>query len=84
MSNSIGGGKPKMRWFFGEHDGWPVSDFSMSNEQLVDLIQEEKNSIYQSTIASGAVPPRQGVLNMMDEAFSLGIPMAVRFTQPRI
>lgn len=78
MSNSIGGGKPKMRWFFTERDGLPTSNSNaQSNEELIDLIQEEKNEVYQSIIASGAVSPRPGVLNIMDEAFALGIPMAV-------
>lgn len=102
LPQTPGGGKPKMRWFFGEHRKWPTSilfngrapesDVSRlgrkgpsphfltqllapypcpSQEErslLIDELQDWKTEKYQSMITSGEVPPRPGVLRLMDEA----------------
>eukprot|EP00850_Spirogloea_muscicola_P022820 SM000313S11970 [mRNA] locus=s313:16532:18848:- [translate_table: standard] len=59
LQNKIGGGKPKMRWFFGEH-GWPTSTIFPSGPQsdeektkLIDTLQDWKTTRYQEIIASG-------------------------------
>ncbi|CAD6259103.1 unnamed protein product [Miscanthus lutarioriparius] len=68
LQNRIGGGKPKMRWYFGEN-GWPSSKIfetppstDSDKEKLVDIIQ---------------VKPRPGVLQLMDEVKDAGIKLAV-------
>ncbi|XP_034601455.1 haloacid dehalogenase-like hydrolase domain-containing protein At4g39970 isoform X2 [Setaria viridis] len=68
LQNRIGGGKPKMRWYFGEN-GWPSSNIfetppstDSDKEKLVDIIQVE---------------PRPGVLRLMDEVKGAGIKLAV-------
>ncbi|KAL2906123.1 hypothetical protein RDABS01_004833 [Bienertia sinuspersici] len=83
LQNRIGGGKPKMRWYFKEH-GWPTSTiFETSPEtdsdrsKLVDVIQDWKTERYQEIIKSGSVQPRPGVLRLMDEAKAAGKKLAV-------
>ncbi|KAI5384510.1 hypothetical protein KIW84_071492 [Lathyrus oleraceus] len=68
LQNQIGGGKPKMRWYFKEH-GWPSStlfDIPPANDEerakLIDTLQ---------------VKPRPGVLRLMDEAKDAGKLLAV-------
>lgn len=83
LSHSIGGGKPKMNWFFSTY-GWPTrsgkGDPPATEEEqkdLIDTLQEVKTRIYQETIASGKVPPRPGVRELMDEARGKGLRMAL-------
>ncbi|KAI8032079.1 Haloacid dehalogenase-like hydrolase domain-containing protein [Camellia lanceoleosa] len=68
LQNRIGGGKPKMRWYFKEH-GWPSSTISETPPEddadramLIDTLQVE---------------PRPGVLRLMDEAKDAGKKLAV-------
>ncbi|KAJ4734112.1 haloacid dehalogenase-like hydrolase family protein [Rhynchospora pubera] len=68
LQNQVGGGKPKMRWYFGKN-GWPISSVfetppstDSDRENLVDVLQVE---------------PRPGVLRLMDEAKGAGIKLAV-------
>ncbi|KNA25834.1 hypothetical protein SOVF_002810 [Spinacia oleracea] len=83
LQNRIGGGKPKMRWYFKEH-GWPtstVSDTPPENDtdrsKLIDILQDWKTERYQEIIKSGSVQPRPGVLRLMDEAKASGKKLAV-------
>lgn len=83
LQNQIGGGKPKMRWYFKEN-GWPSSTIFQTppaNEtdqaKLIDTLQEWKTEKYKDIIRSGAVNPRPGVLQLMDEARAAGIKLAV-------
>ncbi|KAG2579481.1 haloacid dehalogenase-like hydrolase domain-containing protein At4g39970 [Panicum virgatum] len=83
LQNRIGGGKPKMRWYFGEI-GWPSSKIfetppstDSDKEKLVDIIQDWKTERYKETIKSGTVEPRPGVLRLMDEVKGAGIKLAV-------
>ncbi|CAO2162947.1 unnamed protein product [Urochloa humidicola] len=83
LQNRIGGGKPKMRWFFGEN-GWPSSKIfetppanDSDKEKLVDTIQDWKTERYKEIINSGTVKPRPGVLQLMDEVKGAGIKLAV-------
>lgn len=83
LQNQIGGGKPKMRWYFKEH-GWPSSTIfenpPVTNDdqaKLIDLIQDWKTERYQQIIKSGTVEPRPGVLRLMDEAKAAGKNVAV-------
>ncbi|KAL0352283.1 UNVERIFIED_CONTAM: Haloacid dehalogenase-like hydrolase domain-containing protein [Sesamum calycinum] len=83
LQNQIGGGKPKMRWYFKEH-GWPTSTvFDTSPEsdedraKLIDILQDWKTERYKEIIKSGTVEPRPGVLRLMDEAKVSGKLLAV-------
>ncbi|CAN8229024.1 unnamed protein product [Cochlearia groenlandica] len=85
LQNKVGGGKPKMRWYFREY-GWPSSsilDSSSSIEDelnrslLIDTLQDWKTERYKEIIKSGSVQPRPGVLTLMDEAKAAGIKVAV-------
>ncbi|XP_064944123.1 haloacid dehalogenase-like hydrolase domain-containing protein At4g39970 isoform X1 [Musa acuminata AAA Group] len=83
LQNLIGGGKPKMRWYFGEN-GWPSSSIfetppasDSDREKLVDVLQDWKTERYKEIIRSGSVEPRPGVLQLMDDAKGAGIKVAV-------
>ncbi|PNT68322.1 hypothetical protein BRADI_3g38777v3 [Brachypodium distachyon] len=83
LQNRIGGGKPKMRWYFGEN-GWPSSKLfetppssDSDKEKLVDIIQDWKTERYKEIIKSGTVEPRPGVLRLMDEVKGAGIKLSV-------
>ncbi|XP_071702225.1 haloacid dehalogenase-like hydrolase domain-containing protein At4g39970 [Rutidosis leptorrhynchoides] len=83
LQNQIGGGKPKMRWYFKEN-GWPTSTiFSSPPESdtdratLIDTLQDWKTEKYKDIIKSGTVEPRPGVLRLMDEARASGKKVAV-------
>ncbi|XP_061344566.1 haloacid dehalogenase-like hydrolase domain-containing protein At4g39970 [Gastrolobium bilobum] len=83
LQNRIGGGKPKMRWYFKEH-GWPSStlfETTPSSDEdrakLIDIIQDWKTERYKDIIKSGTVKPRPGVLRLMDEAKDAGKKLAV-------
>ncbi|KAG5534258.1 hypothetical protein RHGRI_022394 [Rhododendron griersonianum] len=71
LQNRIGGGKPKMRWYFKEH-GWPSS--SIFEKPPEDDAARAK---YKEIIKSGTVEPRPGVLRLMDEARAAGKQLAV-------
>lgn len=68
----------------GEHDGWPTSTLSPtppttheSQAGLIDAVQDWKTSKYQQMIGSGDVPPRPGIIGLMDDARARGIKVAV-------
>ncbi|KAM7529298.1 hypothetical protein LguiB_032708 [Lonicera macranthoides] len=83
LQNRIGGGKPKMRWYFKEH-GWPSSTIfetppedDTDRANLIDTLQDWKTERYKEIIKSGTVEPRPGVLRLMDEAKAAGKKLAV-------
>eukprot|EP00882_Tetradesmus_deserticola_P031146 GHRQ01035205.1.p1 GENE.GHRQ01035205.1~~GHRQ01035205.1.p1 ORF type:complete len:288 (+),score=127.86 GHRQ01035205.1:274-1137(+) len=84
LQNTVGGGKPKMRWYFNRM-GWPSSSIlsgrKPGSEQdealLIDTLQDWKTDKYQQMIGSGEVPPRPGVLQLMDDARAAGLMVAV-------
>ncbi|KAL4331259.1 hypothetical protein HN51_038010 [Arachis hypogaea] len=83
LQNQIGGGKPKMRWYFKEH-GWPSSTLFETpptddddRANLIDTLQDWKTERYKEIIKSGTVKPRPGVLRLMDEVKEAGIKLAV-------
>ncbi|XP_068638012.1 haloacid dehalogenase-like hydrolase domain-containing protein At4g39970 [Aristolochia californica] len=83
LQNQIGGGKPKMRWYFKEY-GWPSSSIfetpptnDSDRAKLIDTLQDWKTERYKEIIKSGTVEPRPGVLRLMDEARAAGIKLAV-------
>jgi HAD superfamily hydrolase (TIGR01509 family) len=84
LQNKVGGGKPKMRWYFGEV-GWPTSNIlggktAETDEEktiLIDTLQDWKTDKYKDIIVSGQVEPRPGILKLMDDARASGTPVAV-------
>ncbi|GFH21867.1 predicted protein, partial [Haematococcus lacustris] len=56
----VGGGKPKMRWYFKQH-GWPrsavhsgrVASTEAEQTELIDTLQDYKSAKYQELIGSG-------------------------------
>ncbi|CAN6542186.1 unnamed protein product [Malus baccata var. baccata] len=83
LQNQIGGGKPKMRWYFKEH-GWPSSTIfekppedDEGRAKIIDTIQDWKTERYKEIIKSGTVEPRPGVIRLMDEAKASGKKLAV-------
>ncbi|KAF8062961.1 haloacid dehalogenase-like hydrolase domain-containing protein [Scenedesmus sp. PABB004] len=84
LQNTVGGGKPKMRWYFGR-EGWPTSSVlggrvpASEEEQalLVDTLQEWKSDKYRQMVGSGEVPARPGILRLMDDARAAGLKVAV-------
>ena len=57
LQNKVGGGKPKMRWYFGEN-GWPTSNVlggkTPENDEektlLIDTLQDWKTDKYKEII----------------------------------
>lgn len=86
LQNTVGGGKPKMRWYFGEHkDAWPTHTCdgvasppseADAREALVDALQDFKTAAYKNLVADVA-KPRPGVLRLMSEARDAGLRVAV-------
>ncbi|GLC75111.1 hypothetical protein PLESTF_001595100 [Pleodorina starrii] len=84
LQNTVGGGKPKMRWYF-KRNGWPTSSVlngrvpadEAEQALLIDTLQDWKTDKYQQMIGSGEVEPRPGVLRLMDEAREAGLKLAV-------
>ncbi|GLI63176.1 hypothetical protein VaNZ11_005945 [Volvox africanus] len=84
LQNTVGGGKPKMRWYF-KRNGWPTSSVldgrvpanDEEQAQLIDTLQDWKTDKYQQMIGSGEVEPRPGVLRLMDEARAAGLKLSV-------
>ncbi|KAK8484220.1 hypothetical protein V6N13_076701 [Hibiscus sabdariffa] len=83
LQNLIGGGKPKMRWYFKEHR-WPSStlfetppESDEERAKLIDTLQDWKTERYKEIIKSGTVETRPGVLRLMDEAKAAGKMLAV-------
>ncbi|GLJ26627.1 hypothetical protein SUGI_0517560 [Cryptomeria japonica] len=83
LQNQIGGGKPKMRWYFNKN-GWPSSTIlknppsnDSEKSMLIDTIQDWKTEKYKEIIRSGEIKPRPGVLQLMDEGRASGVKLAV-------
>ncbi|KAL0051749.1 hypothetical protein WJX82_001416 [Trebouxia sp. C0006] len=82
LQNKVGGGKAKMRWYFGEQ-GWPsstmFSEAPRREEQqnaLIDALQEWKSKKFQEIVGSDA-EARPGIMRLMDEARQASIKVAV-------
>ncbi|KAJ0233502.1 Haloacid dehalogenase-like hydrolase domain-containing protein [Hirschfeldia incana] len=83
FQNLVGGGKPKMRWYFREN-GWPTStlfdtppESDDDRAKLIDALQDWKTERYKEIIKSGSVEARPGVVRLMDEARAAGKKLAV-------
>jgi len=82
LQNTVGGGKPKMKWHFTNtmEGRWPTvtkGEFAApeppadedSRSALVDELQDKKTEIYKSIVEQAATA-RPGVLELMDEAIN--------------
>jgi|TARA_B110000003_G_scaffold230903_1_gene233248 HAD superfamily hydrolase (TIGR01509 family) len=77
LQNTVGGGKPKMRWHFNEDKkAWPTSTMfaeapssDADRDALIDALQDKKTEIYKKIVEEVAVA-RPGVLALMDEAIA--------------
>lgn len=77
LQNSIGGGKEKMRWYFGKY-GWPNGEETDEERAaLINHLQDKKTGMYLDLMSSGDVKPRTGVLELMDAALDAGYRMAI-------
>eukprot|EP01038_Epipyxis_sp_PR26KG_P013895 gene13895-18632_t len=72
----IGGGKERMTAYFNEV-GWPTSISEDKRDDTIKELHKIKTAKFQSVIESGVVPPRPGVLRLMDEAFANNIAVAI-------
>lgn len=74
LQNTVGGGKPKMRYHF-TNNGWPatsegpVSDSEDERSALIDALQDKKTEVYKRIVEQCA-NARPGVLELMDEALA--------------
>lgn len=77
LANTVGGGKPKMKYHFGEN-GWPstsaffdgaVPASDADKDALVDALQDKKTEFYKEIVETTATA-RPGVLRLMDEAIA--------------
>merc|ERR1712054_70209 len=82
LQNTVGGGKPKMKWHFGKN-GWPVSDMGpppsedAAQNTLVDVLQDRKTVEYKKIVEEIA-KARPGVVRLMEEGLSRGdVAMAI-------
>ena len=78
LQNTVGGGKPKMRWHFGQN-AWPT--YTMAGEErpvptseeeqtiLIDALQDQKTVIYKKIVTEVA-SARPGVLELMEEGLA--------------
>jgi HAD superfamily hydrolase (TIGR01509 family) len=80
LANTVGGGKPKMRWHFKENK-WPVvtkfkDEYGQDEvldekkqDALVDALQDKKTEYYKKIVEEVA-QARAGILELMDEAIA--------------
>mmetsp|Transcript_15918 Transcript_15918/g.39246 ORF Transcript_15918/g.39246 Transcript_15918/m.39246 type:complete len:370 (-) Transcript_15918:306-1415(-) len=74
LQNTIGGGKPKMKWHFNKF-GWPTTSLGAApstedaQTALVDQLQDAKTEFYKEIVGQVATA-RPGVLELMDEAIA--------------
>ena len=73
LQNTVGGGKPKMKWHFtNTAKAWPTStlgaapDSEDAQSSLIDALQDKKTEIYKKIVTEVA-EARPGVIRLMDE-----------------
>lgn len=78
LQNTVGGGKPKMNYYFkNTAKAWPISGrpykrapvTEEEQKTLVDALQDAKTEFYKKIIDNMATA-REGVLELMDEAIA--------------
>jgi len=71
---AIGGGKERLRRHFDE-TAWPVPE--AERDAFIADLHGLKTDLFIELIAAGGIPPRPGVLRLMDEALAAGVRLAV-------
>ena len=73
LQNTVGGGKPKMRWHFKENAWPPPTMFATPGIETIGRLRgrvaDKKTEIYKKIVEEVAVA-RPGVLELMDEAIA--------------
>jgi len=70
----VAGGKERMRHYFNEV-GWP--DTAQDRDQFILDLHKRKTDLYMHIIEDGQLPPRPGVVRLVDEAIEDGMTLAV-------
>jgi beta-phosphoglucomutase-like phosphatase (HAD superfamily) len=72
LQNTVGGGKPKMKWYFtNTAKTWPAGYESATSEEqdkLCDMLQNKKVECFLNNMSN--VKARPGVIELMDEAIN--------------
>lgn len=76
LQNTVGGGKPKMKWHF-KNNGWPTSKYGpppteaeeAARDKLIDDLQDKKTEHYKKIVDSAA-EARPGIIALMDEGLA--------------
>jgi HAD superfamily hydrolase (TIGR01509 family) len=70
----IAGGKERMRSFF-EKNRWPIE--AVDRDALIKRLHQLKTDYFIQLIESGELPVRSGINRIVDEAYSVGVQLAV-------
>eukprot|EP00617_Octactis_speculum_P016433 CAMPEP_0185771502 /NCGR_PEP_ID=MMETSP1174-20130828/64341_1 /TAXON_ID=35687 /ORGANISM="Dictyocha speculum, Strain CCMP1381" /LENGTH=242 /DNA_ID=CAMNT_0028457385 /DNA_START=162 /DNA_END=890 /DNA_ORIENTATION=- len=74
---SVGGGKERMTAHWNKV-GWPAEyESDESRRELVKSLHLRKTDLFNEMICEGIIPLRPGVLRVVDEAISAGVPLGV-------
>jgi len=71
---ATGGGKERLRRHFDE-TAWPVPE--PGRDDFIKDLHALKTDLFAELILAGGIPPRPGVLRLMDEALAAGVRLAV-------
>ncbi len=77
----VAGGKERLRHYFTHHAGLNLSESEL--ESLVRELHQRKNQFFREIIARGAIPPRPGVIRLVDELLASSIRIAIATTGSR-
>jgi len=75
---AVPGGKERIRHYWTRYKGEPEPDW-----EWVRGMHERKAEIYTERIREGLVPPRSGILRLLDEAREAGVRLAIATTTTR-
>ncbi len=77
----VAGGKERIRAFIGRHD--PNRATPENLDTLIGALHRHKTALYTHAVAAGAVPYRSGIVALVEEAHSAGLPLAIATTTSR-
>ena len=73
----VAGGKERMRAYFDEA-GWPAgTETAEARDELILRLHKLKTEITAGLVAEGALPLRQGISRIVDEAIEAGVKLGV-------
>ena len=75
---AITGGKERIRHYWTEHKGEPEPD-----AELVRRLHERKQAFFTELVRTGQVPPRSGILRLLNEPRQAGVRLAIATTTSR-